>query len=195
MHLVIEQDETVVLKDRISLMLRNAVIGFALVFLILLLFLDLKLAVWTSAAIPISFLGGLIYLYFTGQSINMVSLFALIVVLGIVVDDGVVTGESIFEEQDKARGDPSAALRGVKAVIAPVTIGVLTTIAAFAPLLLSTGTLGQIIGIVPVIVIPILAVSLIEAYFIQQKQIWCYRGMIAYLLITSLPDIHLLATI
>jgi len=164
--LSLQQDETVVLKDRISLMLRNAVLGFVLVFLILLLFLDLKLAIWTSSAIPISFLGGLMILSFFGYSLNMVSLFALIVVLGIVVDDGIVTGESIFEAQEANPNDPYAVLKGVRAIIAPVTVGVATTMAAFAPLMFSTGTLGQIIKVVPAVVIAILFVSLIEAYFI-----------------------------
>ena len=166
LELAVQQDETTVLEDRISLMLRNAIIGFALVFIILLLFLDLKLAVWTSAAIPVSFLGGMLILYLLGYSLNMISLFALIVVLGIVVDDGVVTGEAIFEEQEKSRNDPHAALRGVRSIIAPVTVGVTTTMAAFAPLLFSTGTLGQIVGVIPAVVIPILLISLIDAYFI-----------------------------
>ncbi|MEO0446471.1 MAG: efflux RND transporter permease subunit, partial [Verrucomicrobiota bacterium] len=166
LKLEISSDQTTILVDRISLMLRNAVLGFMLVFLILVLFLDLKLAVWTSAASPISFLGGLMIINFMGYSINMISLFALIVVLGIVVDDGVVTGESIFDAQERAKGDKGAAVRGVMAVIAPVTIGVLTTMCAFAPLYFSTGTMGQIVGVVPVVVIPILFVSLLEAYFI-----------------------------
>lgn len=166
LRLSLQQDETVVLGDRISLMLRNAVLGFMLVFLILLLFLDLKLAFWTSVAIPVSFLGGLMIINFLGYSLNMISLFALIVVLGIVVDDAIVTGESIFDAQEKHRNDPNAALRGVRAVMAPVTVGVTTTMAAFAPLLFSTGTLGQIIMVIPVVVIPILSVSLLEAYLI-----------------------------
>ncbi|MEM1294778.1 MAG: efflux RND transporter permease subunit [Verrucomicrobiota bacterium] len=165
-ELEVSNDQTIILADRISLMARNSILGFVLVFLILVLFLDLKLAVWTSAAIPISFLGGLMVIHFLGYSINMISLFALIVVLGIVVDDGVVTGESIFEEQEKAKGDPKAVLRGVLAVISPVTIGVLTTVCAFAPLFFSTGTIGQLIGVIPVVVIPILLISLVEAYFI-----------------------------
>ncbi len=175
LNLSIQQDETRVLKDRISLMLRNGVIGFMLVFLILLLFLDLKLAFWTSAAIPISFLGGLMILQFMGYSLNMISLFALIVVLGIVVDDGIVTSESIFEAQSKNPGDPDAVKHGVTAVIAPVTIGVATTMAAFAPLIFSTGTLGQIIGIIPIVVISILLVSLLEAYFILPSHL-AYPG-------------------
>lgn len=166
LHLTLQNDATINLKDRISLMLRNGLIGFMLVFLILLLFLDLKLAFWTSAAIPISFLGGLMIMDFMGYSLNMITLFALIVVLGIVVDDGIVTGESIFEAQESSKKGSQLVLKGVLAVISPVTIGVLTTMAAFFPLAFSTGTLGQIIGIIPVVVISILFVSLLEAYFI-----------------------------
>lgn len=172
LNLSLQKDETVNLEDRISLMLRNAVLGFMLVFLLLMFFLDLKLAFWTSAAIPVSFLGGIMIIYFLGYSINMISLFALIVVLGVVVDDAIIVGESIFEAQEEDREKDSdapaesAVLRGVRAVVLPVTVGVTTTIAAFAPLLMSTGTLGQIIGIIPVVVIAILIVSLIEAYFI-----------------------------
>ncbi len=164
--LSLANDRTVILKDRISLMVRNALLGFVLVFLILLLFLDLKLAFWTSAAIPISFLGGLMIMTALGYSLNMITLFALIVVLGIVVDDGIVVGESIFNAQEEGKDNGNTVLKGMKAVIAPVTIGVLTTMAAFAPLIFSTGTFGQIIGFIPVVVIAILFVSMIEAYFI-----------------------------
>ena len=166
LNISLEKDETINLKDRISLMLRNGLLGFMLVFLILVLFLDLKLAFWTSAAIPISFLGGLMILSAFGYSMNMITLFALIVVLGVVVDDGIITGESIFEAQNENKNDKSAVVKGVFAVIAPVSVGVATTMAAFAPLAFSTGTLGQIIRIIPPVVIMILFVSLLEAYFI-----------------------------
>ena len=166
LNIALEKDDTINLKDRISLMLRNGILGFTLVFLILLLFLDLKLAFWTSAAIPISFMGGLMMLSAFGYSLNMITLFALIVVLGVVVDDGIITGESIFEAQNANKDDKSAVVKGVLSVIAPVTVGVATTMAAFAPLAFSTGTLGQIIGIIPPVVILILFVSLLEAYFI-----------------------------
>jgi multidrug efflux pump subunit AcrB len=164
--LTIQNDQTVALNGRISLMVRNAIIGFMLVFLILLLFLDLKLAFWTSIAVPVSFLGGLMIMNFFGLSINMISVFALIVVLGVVVDDAIIVGESIFEEQRAHPHDPHAVLRAVRSVVGPVTVGVFTTIAAFAPLLFSTGGLGQIIGVIPAVVIPILFVSLLEAYYI-----------------------------
>ncbi len=166
LSLTLQQDETVNLVDRISLMMRNAILGFMLVFLVLLLFLDLKLAFWTSVAIPVSFLGGMMIIHFFGYSLNMISLFALIVVLGIVVDDAIVTGESIFNAQKKYPNDPDAVLKGVNDVLSPVMIGVSTTIAAFAPLAMSTGVMGQIISVIPIVVIPILVVSLLEAFFI-----------------------------
>lgn len=170
MTLVIRDNDTDQLRDRTNLMLRNALFGFALVFLSLVLFLDLKLAFWTSVAIPVSFLGGLVIAGSLGASINMVSLFGLIIVLGIVVDDAVVVGENIFHSQAEARqsGKPmfQATLDGLKEVAAPVSLGVLTTIAAFAPLAFTSGTLGQIISIIPIIVISILIVSLIESLLI-----------------------------
>lgn len=167
--LTLQQDRTTVLQDRISLMLRNAVLGFMLVFLILLLFLDLKLAFWTSVAIPVSFMGGILIIQMMGYSLNMVSLFALIVVLGIVVDDAIIIGESVFEAQQHSKTPEEkerAVIPGVLHVVAPVSVGVATTVAAFAPLIFSTGVLGQIIQVIPVVVISILCVSLIEAYFI-----------------------------
>lgn len=166
LQLEIRSDETESLNDRINLMMRNAILGFMLVFVVLLLFLDLKLAFWTSVAIPVSFLGGLTVVYFLGYSINMVSLFALIVVLGIVVDDAIVTGESIFDAQEKYSKNSNAVMHGLRRIISPVTIGVSTTIAAFAPLMFSTGTLGQIISVIPIVVIPVLAISLLEAFLI-----------------------------
>jgi len=160
------ESETKHLKDRINLLGRNALIGFALVFLILVLFLDLRLAFWTALAIPVSFLGGLLIAFTAGVSINMVSLFALIVVLGIVVDDAIIVGESIFTRQNQGDRDVEAAVGGVKDVRAPVTIGVLTTVAAFGPLMFVTGTLGQIMRVIPVVVIAVILVSLLEAYLI-----------------------------
>ncbi len=165
-RLDILEDQTVILKQRMNLLLRNGLLGYALVFLVLLLFLDLKLAFWTSLGIPISFLGGLLIVYLFGMSFNMITLFALIIVLGIVVDDAIVTGESIFSEQEAGREDADAAISGVRSVRAPVTIGVLTTVAAFAPLAFTTGTLGQIMRPIPVFVISILLVSLAEAFTI-----------------------------
>lgn len=165
LYLTLQRDRTENLKDRMSLMLRNGILGFTLVFLILVLFLDLRLAFWISSAIPISFLGGLMIINALGYSMNMITLFALIVVLGIVVDDGIIIGESIFNSQDTNEDDPT--LAGVTAVMSPVLVGVCTTMAAFAPLIFSTGVFGQIIQIIPIVVISILFISLIEAFFIM----------------------------
>ncbi|MEO1658163.1 MAG: efflux RND transporter permease subunit [Pseudomonadota bacterium] len=163
--IAVVSDDTVIIGQRLNLLIRNGIMGLALVFVFLALTLDLRLAFWTSAGIFIAFFGGFLII---GQfaTINMVTLFGLIVTLGLVVDDAIVIGESIFDEQ-YAGGDPAkAAVKGVTSVAPPVTIGVLTTMAAFAPLLFSTGTLGQILFPVPVVVIAVLFMSVVEAFFI-----------------------------
>ncbi|MFT6776463.1 MAG: multidrug efflux pump subunit AcrB [Paraglaciecola sp.] len=159
-------DQTVTLEERIGLLLRNGLLGFALVFLFLVIMLDLRLALWVAMGVPISFLGAFLFFDAFAININMISLFALIIVLGIVVDDAVVVGESIISEQESGKTGMKAAIDGVNAVIGPVMVGVLTTMAAFAPLLFATGTFGQILGVVPVVVILVLAISLIEAFLI-----------------------------
>jgi multidrug efflux pump subunit AcrB len=159
-------DQTETLEDRIGLLLRNGLQGFALVFLFLVIMLDLRLALWVAMGVPISFLGAFLFFDAFDVNINMISLFALIIVLGIVVDDAVVVGESIISEQENGKTGMQAAMDGVNAVIGPVMVGVLTTMAAFAPLLFATGTFGQILGVVPVVVILVLSMSLIEAFFI-----------------------------
>ena len=182
-NLTVWKNETIILKERISLLARNAILGYLLVFTCLLLFLDLKLAFWTSFAIPVSFLGGLFIASLFGVTINMISLFALIVVLGIVVDDAIVTGESIFHQHDEGTSDHPT-LRAIERIQAPVTIGVLTTMAAFLPLIFSTGILGQILQPIPIIVISVLFISLIEAFFILPAHLhhpkrWS-TGLLAY---------------
>ena len=160
-------DQTEVLGDRLSLLLRNGTLGFALVFLFLVLMLDLRLAFWVAMGVPISFMGAFLLLPYLGVNINMVSLFALIIVIGIVVDDAVVVGENIITEREAGEHvGPEASIAGVRGVFSPVFVGVLTTMAAFAPLLLLTGTFGQILGQVPIVVIAVLAMSLVEAFLI-----------------------------
>lgn len=160
------QDQTVILQERINLLVRNAIFGFALVFLFLVLMLDLKLAVWVSVGIVTSFLGGSLIFGALGVTITMVSLFALIVVLGLVVDDAIVIGENIDSERASGKVGVQAALAGVKSVRGPVIVGVTTTIAAFAPLLLVGGVFGDMVSAIPIVVISVLIISLIEAFFI-----------------------------
>lgn len=164
--IAIWDDQTEVLEGRLSLLLRNGMLGFALVFLFLVLMLDLRLALWVAMGVPISFLGAFLVFEFFGVNLNMISLFALIVVLGVVVDDALVVGENIVTEQESGKTGLEGAIAGVRGVFSPVMIGVLTTMAAFAPLLLVTGTFGQIFLHVPIVVIAVLTVSLIEVFLI-----------------------------
>ncbi len=159
-------DSSEILADRLSLLVRNGMLGFSLVFLFLVAMLDLRLAIWVAMGVPFSFVGAFLFFVFFGVDINMVSLFALIIVLGIVVDDAVVVGENIIAENEQGHSGLDAAILGVRGVISPVVVGVLTTMAAFAPLLFMTGTFGQILGVVPVVVITVLAISLLEAFVI-----------------------------
>lgn len=165
------RDQTQILADRISLLTGNALMGFALVFLMLVLTLDLKLAFWVAMGIPISFLGGFLIFGSVGVSLNMVTLFALIVVIGIVVDDAIVVGENIYSEQQAGFKGKRAAFEGVRNIYAPVLVGVLTTMVAFAPLLFQTGTFAKITRPIPIAVIAILFVSLIEAFLILPQHL------------------------
>ncbi|MAD07595.1 MAG: heavy metal resistance protein CzcA [Gammaproteobacteria bacterium] len=159
-------DQTDILEQRLGLLIRNGILGFALVFLFLAIMLDLRLATWVAMGVPISFLGAVIFFAPFDVNINMISLFGLIIVLGLVVDDAVVVGENIISEQEKAGPGNASSLRGVRGVFGPVLVGVLTTMAAFAPLLFVTGEFGQILGSVPIVVILVLTMSLLEVFLI-----------------------------
>lgn len=165
-RLVLVSDQSQIFRDRISLLARNAILGFTLVFLLLVLVLDLRLAFWVAMGVPISFLGGFALFGAADVTLNFITTFGLIVVLGIVVDDAIVVGENTDRERHKGRSSEEAAIAGVTGVAAPVLVGVLTTMAAFAPLIFSGGTFGEIIRPIPIVVICILAVSLVEAFFI-----------------------------
>jgi multidrug efflux pump subunit AcrB len=160
------QDQTKLLHARMNLLMRNARLGLVLVFLCLTLFLHFRLAFWTTLGIPISFLGGFWLMPLFGVSLNMISLFAFILVLGIVVDDAIVVGENIFTYRERGMDPIKAAILGVKEMVAPVVMAVLTTIFAFVPLLYITGIMGKILRVIPIVVILVLAISLIEALLI-----------------------------
>jgi multidrug efflux pump subunit AcrB len=159
-------DTSELFESRRDLLLKNAAIGLVLVFLVLGLFLEIRLALWVMLGIPISFLGTLFLMPALDVSINMVSLFAFILALGIVVDDAIVVGENIYEQRRLGRQYLPAAIDGTREVGTPVVFSILTTIAAFAPLLFVSGTMGKFIGAVPLVVITLLVVSLIECLFV-----------------------------
>ncbi len=159
-------DDSIILRQRIGLLLRNARLGLILVFLCLAVFLNLRLAFWTTMGIPISFLGGLWLIPQLGVTVNMISLFAFIVVLGIVVDDAIVVGENIYEYLERGMRPMDAAVRGVREMAMPVVFAVLTTVAAFAPLLFVSGNMGKVMRQIPIVVISVLLMSLVEALLI-----------------------------
>ncbi len=159
-------DDSELLQDRLSLLLKNAAIGLVLVLLALTLFLDLRLAFWTAVGIGATFTGAIFLLYFAGSSINMFSLFGFILALGLVVDDAVVVGENIYAERERGRSGLGAAIAGTQRVTLPVIFAVLTTIAAFSPLYAIGGTLGKLVGDVPLVVLAVLALSLVEALLV-----------------------------
>ncbi len=157
------RDDSRVLRSRLELLTRNARFGFVLVVISLTLFLRLGLALWVSMGIPISFLGAIMLMPHLGVSINLISLFAFIVVLGIVVDDAIIVGENIHRHYEAGTPGLEAAIRGTREVLVPVTFGVLTSVAAFSPLLALGGMTGQMFRVLPLVVIPILLFSLIES--------------------------------
>ncbi|MCX7818451.1 MAG: efflux RND transporter permease subunit [Kiritimatiellae bacterium] len=159
-------DRSELYRDRTRLLLQNGLQGLVLVMVTLGLFLEVRLAFWVMLGIPTSLLGCLLLLPATDISINMISLFAFIMTLGIVVDDATVIGESVYYERSRGRPPLEAAIEGTKLVAAPVVFSVLTNIIAFLPLWMIPGYLGQLWRNIPVIVTVVFLVSLAESLFI-----------------------------
>lgn len=157
------QDEAVNFSERLNLLLDNALSGLLLLFIVLLLFLNARLSFWVSMGILVSFVGTLFVLPLTSTSVNFISLFAFILVLGIVVDDAVVVGEAVFARQELGEHGTQAALSGTLDVYKPVLFSVITTLVAFMPLLFLPGPEGMLIKAVPIVVITTLLFSLFES--------------------------------
>jgi multidrug efflux pump subunit AcrB len=159
-------DMSEIYADRIGLLLRNARLGLVLVFLILGMFLEVRLAFWVTMGIPASFFGSLLIVPSFGVSINMISLFAFIVTLGMVVDDAIVVGENVFEHRSKGKTFLQAAIDGGRGMAVPVTFSILTTVAAFTPMFFVPGISGKFFMNIPAVVVAVLLVSLIESFFV-----------------------------
>ncbi|MAA91188.1 MAG: acriflavin resistance protein, partial [Deltaproteobacteria bacterium] len=159
-------DRSTVLQDRIDLLVKNLLYGLVLVFLTLALFLKIPLAFWIMMGIPISYAGAMIAMPGIDVSINMISLFAFILVLGIVVDDAIVVGENIYAHQEMNKSPVMAAVEGAREISTPVLITILTTVAAFIPFYFVPGTTGKFFRSIPNVLIIILFLSLVEAMFI-----------------------------
>jgi HAE1 family hydrophobic/amphiphilic exporter-1 len=159
-------DQSRFIRQRQEMLARNGVQGFILVFICLLLFLERRVAFWAAAGLPVSFLGTFILMHLFGATVNMISLFGLIIVVGMIVDDAIVIGENVFRYYEMGVPAHKAAIEGAKEVTYPVIAAILTTIAAFIPLLFLDGVLGDFLGVIPIVVISSLAVSLLEALMI-----------------------------
>ena len=160
------RDRSELYKDRLELLLGNGTLGLCLVLLTLGLFLEPRLAFWVSMGIPISIIGSLLILFFIGGSINMISMFAFIITLGIVVDDAVVVGENIFHKRQQEMEPHAASVEGAREMSAPVLIAVLTNIIAFFPLLFVSGSTGRFFAVLPAVVISVFLISLVESLYI-----------------------------
>jgi len=160
------RNEHYYLESRLNLLIRNGIAGFILVTLALVLSMNLQLALWTSFGLLVCFIGTFSVMAFLGVSIDMTSLFAFIIAIGIVVDDAIVIGESIFREQERGVPPMRAAVQGAQRLCIPVTFAVLTTIAAFSPMLFVPGSIGKLMASIPTVAITVLVFSLIESLFI-----------------------------
>ena len=162
----ITDDDSQIYQQRLTLLLRNGFIGLCLVLIILSTFLEFKLAFWVAMGIPTSFLGSLLFLPFFDVSINMVSMFAFILALGIVVDDAIVAGENIYEARLSGESGLRSAVIGARSISVPITFSILTNIVAFIPLALIPGSFGRMWGVIPVVVSSAFIISWVEALFI-----------------------------
>lgn len=152
--------------DRIMLLVKNGVGGLLLVLAILFVFLNARVAFWVSAGIPVAMMATLAVMLATGQSINMISLFALIMTIGIIVDDAIVVGEHATTLREQGHPPAVAAYLGGKRMFGPVFAAILTTVAAFAPILLIGDIIGQILRAMPLVVMAVMVASLIECFLV-----------------------------
>lgn len=166
LQIIETQDQASMLWDRINLLVRNGWQGLLVVLLVLFTFLNARIATWVALGIPISMSATLAIMFLTGQTINMMSLFALIMMLGIIVDDAIVVGEETATREESGMTPLEAAENGSSHMLVPVMAASLTTVAAFAPLFLLTGVMGQMIEVLPLVTIAVLSASLVECFLV-----------------------------
>ena len=162
----INRDFSKIYRQRLTLLLRNGFYGLVLVLGLLTLFLEFKLAFWVTLGIPTSFLGAFLFLPQMDVTINMISMFAFIIALGIVVDDAIVAGENIYEYRNRGMGLVEAAILGARDVAVPISFSILTNIIAFLPLCFIPGVMGKFFKVIPLVVITVFTISWVEALFI-----------------------------
>ncbi len=155
-----------IVRDRLDMLLRNGAQGLLLVFAVMWLFFRLRFAFWVSAGLPISFLGAFFVMSVAGQSINMISMVAMLIALGLLMDDAIVIAENIATHLRKGKTALNAAVDGTRQVLPGVLSSFLTSIAVFAPLAFLSGDIGKVLRVIPIVLIAVLAVSLLEAFLI-----------------------------
>ena len=165
-HWAVSRDMSEMYRQRLKLLLKNALYGLVLVLLILSLFLEFRLAFWVMMGIPISFLGGILLLPGMDVTINMISMFAFIIALGIVVDDAIVAGENIYENRKRGMSFTQAAIRGARDVALPIGFSILTNVVAFLPLCFVPGFTGKVFRVIPLVVITVFVISWVESLLI-----------------------------
>lgn len=165
-QLSILSDASITLNQRTQLLAENAAIGMLLVLVFLSIFLNTRLAFWVAAGLPISFLGMFIFATFFNVTINVLSLFGMIIVIGILVDDGIVIAENIYEHYERGKSKVDAAIDGTLEVLPPIVSAIITTLLAFSTFLFLDSRIGEFFGEVSIIVILTLTVSLVEALII-----------------------------
>ena len=180
LDIVVYDENWSYLNERLQLLLKNGAGGLVLVIGILFLFLNVNVAFWVTVGIPVSFLAALAVLELIGGSINLISLFGLIMVLGIIVDDAIVVGENILASVQRGDDPRSAAIAGARRMIAPVTAASLTTVAAFLPLLMLDGRMGNILMDIPIVVICVIIASLVECFLILPGHLYHSLGRRPY---------------
>ncbi|MBW2334162.1 MAG: efflux RND transporter permease subunit, partial [Deltaproteobacteria bacterium] len=164
-------DQSIRIKDRLNILVENGIMGLILVFLVLWFFTEMKTAFWVAWGIPVSFLGAIFVMYVSGMTLNMITMFGLILVLGMIVDDAVVVSENIYNRFKMGEGRYEAAYGGSTSVFWPILASSLTTIGAFVPLMFVSGAMGRTMGALPWVVVVALSVSLIEVFFSLPKHI------------------------
>lgn len=187
-HYEVWGDTSVDVRDRLELLTKNGIGGLILVFIVLALFLEIRLAYWVALGIPISILGAGMALGWGGQTLNMLSLFSFLMALGIVVDDAIVIGENIYAHREQGKDMLHAAVDGASEVLPSVIASVATTIIAFSPMFFVSGVMGKFMAVIPFAVIAMLLISLLESTFVLPCHLaHHHNGMFKVLTVLSYP--------
>jgi multidrug efflux pump subunit AcrB len=161
---VIHNDHSTSIKDRLNIIVSNILLGITLIALLVMLLINTRMSFVITLGIPTSFVMGAFYLYISGYSINMISLVGVLIALGIIVDDAIVVSENIQQHLEEGKSPRDAAMQGASEMFKPVTIASITTLFAFIPSLMMSGTMGEVIKLIPIAVSVLVLASLVESF-------------------------------